>query len=105
MRIVTALVILASPSPLLAQIAPGSQPDLPPALRNVTIRPAPAHDREIDEARAGIHEGRKGGTLTKGQARKLRREVDRASDIADRSARDGVSYSEQREADMSGRAL
>lgn len=99
------LLLFLFPSTASAQIAPSRSPQLPSALSKVTIRPDPGANRDIEEADQRIREGRKGGTLTKAQARKLRRETDFAKAAADRSAQNGLSYSEQRGLDMHGRAL
>lgn len=99
------LTALALPATLSAQIAPRTEPTAPPGPVNVRVEPQPSGDYELDRAREGIRDGRKSGTLSKKQARALRREADRADAQADRSARDGLSYSEQREIDMQGRAL
>ncbi len=99
------LIALALPAPLSAQIAPKTEPTATPGPVNVRVEPRPSGDYELDRAREDIRDGRKSGTLSRKQARALRREADRADAQADRSARDGLSYSEQREIDMQGRAL
>ncbi|WP_303763932.1 hypothetical protein [Sphingobium yanoikuyae] len=99
------LTALVLPAALPAQIAPKSEPTAPPGPVNVRVEPRPSGDYELDRAREDIRDGRKSGTLSRKQARALRREADRADAQADRSARDGLSYSEQREIDMQGRAL
>lgn len=99
------LTALALPAALPAQIAPQTEPTAPPGPVNVRVEPRPSGDYELDRARQDIRDGRKSGTLSKKQARALRREADRADAQADRSARDGLSYSEQRQIDMQGRAL
>lgn len=99
------LTALTLPATLSAQIAPKSEPTAPPGPVNVRVEPRPSGDYELDRAREDIRDGRKSGTLSRKQARALRREADRADAQADRSARDGLSYSEQREIDMQGRAL
>lgn len=104
MRAALALILLASPVALPAQIAPGPQPDAPPGPVGVTIRPDPSN-RELQESRDRIREGRRSGALTKAQARRLRKEASVNDALAQRYARDGLSYSEQRELDMRGRAL
>ncbi|WHO40853.1 hypothetical protein PMI04_009800 [Sphingobium sp. AP49] len=99
------LIALALPATLPAQIAPKEKPTATPGPVNVRVEPRPSGDYELDRAREDIRDGRKSGALSKKQARALRREADRADAQADRSARDGLSYSEQREIDMQGRAL
>ncbi len=99
------LTALALPAALPAQIARKTEPTAPPGPVNVRVEPRPSGDYELDRAREDIRDGRKSGTLSRKQARTLRREADRADAQADRSARDGLSYSEQREIDMQGRAL
>ncbi len=99
------MIALALPATLPAQIAPKTEPTPTPGPVNVRVEPRPAGDYELDRARQDIRDGRKSGTLSRKQARALRREADRADAQADRSARDGLSYSEQREIDMQGRAL
>ncbi|MBO9527667.1 MAG: hypothetical protein J7517_16310 [Sphingobium yanoikuyae] len=99
------LTALALPAALSAQIAPKTEPTAAPGPVNVRVEPRPSGDYELDRAREDIRDGRKSGTLSKKQARALRREADRADAQSDRSARDGLSYSEQREIDMQGRAL
>ncbi|PZU63821.1 MULTISPECIES: hypothetical protein [Sphingobium] len=99
------LTALALPAALPAQIARKTEPTAPPGPVNVRVEPRPSGDYELERARQDIRDGRKSGTLSRKQARALRREADRADAQADRSARDGLSYSEQREIDMQGRAL
>lgn len=109
MRAALAVLLLALPASVpasaSAQIASGDAASPEPVPVPVTIRPVPAGDYELQRARDQIDDGRKNGTLSKRQARQLRREADRADALADRSARDGLSYAEQREIDMQGRAL
>lgn len=105
MRIILALIILSLPAALSAQIAPRSEPNATPGPVNVRVEPSPVGDQELDRARDAIRDGRRDGTLSKKQARALRREASGAQALADRNARDGLSYSEQREIDMQGRAL
>ena len=104
-----ALPWLAAPTAAPAQVAPTSPTATPPGpvLGPVSVRiePAPSADYELEQARERIHDGRKGGTLSKNQARALRREAELSRTLTERNARDGLSYSERREADMSGRAL
>jgi hypothetical protein len=105
MRSLIALMLLASPAALSAQIAPDPQPDSAPGP--ITIHPDSSATGRIenDLARDRIREGRRSGTLTKSQARALRKEAHMNDALAARYARDGLSDSEQRELDMRGRAL
>lgn len=105
MRAALILTWLFLPAVAQAQIAPPSTPPKNPMPVSVTVKPSLSSDYQLHEARDRIHDGRKDGTLTKKQARALRREADRDDAVARRNARDGVSYSEQREANMRGLAL
>lgn len=105
MRVALALMLLASPVALSAQIAPGPQPDTPPGPVRVRTEPSPSVNIDNAIARERIRDGRRGGTLTKQQARRLRKEAGVNDDLAQRYGRDGLSDSEQRELDMRGRAL
>lgn len=100
-----ALTLFALPTALSAQIAPGSQPDRVPGPVNIRVEPSVGGDHELRRSRDAIRAGRKSGTLTKREARVLRREAGQNDTLADRYARDGLSQSEQRELDMRGRAL
>lgn len=98
--------LLALPAALSAQIAPGSQPDRTRGPVDVRIEPPANSDYELQRSRDAIRAGRKGGTLTRSQARGLRREANQTDTLAARYARDGLSQSEeQRELDIRGRAL
>lgn len=105
MRRLIPLLLLFSPASLSAQIAPGPQPDAPPGPVQVRTDSAPSGRYETDVARDRIKDGRKSGTLTKTQAKALRKEARMNDALAQRYGRDGLSYSEQRELDMRGRAL
>ena len=97
MRRLIALMLITSPAVLSAQIAPGP----------ITIRPdsSATGSLENEVARERIREGRKSGSLNKGQARALRKEARMNDALAKHYGRDGLSDSEQRELDMRGRAL
>lgn len=104
MRIIPVLLLLSLPGVASAQIAPpGRDASSPPTP--VTIKPGPggSYDRQV--ARDEIKDGRRSGTLTKSQARQLRREADRGDALASRYGRDGLSDSERRDLDMQGQAL
>jgi hypothetical protein len=103
MRIALAALLLMAPTVVLAQTAP-PPPTPPQGPVDVRIDSTPGR-YENDVARDRIRDGRRGGTLTKSQARGLRREADMNDVLAERYARDGLSYSERRELDMRGRAL
>ncbi|WP_298400120.1 hypothetical protein [Sphingobium sp.] len=105
MRRLIPLLLFVSPAALPAQIAPGPQPDAPPGPVQVRTDSTPSGRYENDVARDRIRDGRKSGTLTKAQAKALRKEARMNDTLADRYGRDGLSYSEQRELDMRGRAL
>ncbi|MCI4589757.1 hypothetical protein MOK15_06585 [Sphingobium sp. BYY-5] len=105
MRFALALMLLASPAALPAQIAPGSQPETAPGPIGVRIMPSTGADHELRESRERIREGRKSGTLKKSQARGLRREANQNDALAERYGRDGLSDSKRRELEMRGRAL
>ncbi|MXP26774.1 hypothetical protein GRI39_12080 [Altererythrobacter indicus] len=99
MRKVLILGLLACSFPAQAQMGPPApsdiledQPDVPAA-------------REIDLARDNIHEGRKDGSLSKSQARNLKKHAARIDAVAERYARDGLSQSEQRDLSFQSRAL
>lgn len=104
MRVALPLILLACPMALPAQIAPGPQSATPPGPAGITIRPDPSN-RELQESRERIREGRRSGGLTKKEARQLRKEATVNDALAKHYARDGLSDSEQRELDMRGRAL
>ncbi|WP_420143487.1 hypothetical protein [Sphingobium sp.] len=105
MRILFALKLLAFPAALSAQIAPSAQPKTPSGPVDIRIRPSDGGDHELQKSREAIREGRRSHTLTKSQARGLRREADANDALAHRYARDGLSHSERRELDMRGRVL
>lgn len=105
MRSLLTLILVASPTALSAQIAPGSPPDSAPGPVTIRTEANPANRYENNLARDRIRDGRRGGTLTKKEGRALRREAQMNDSLADRYARDGLSGSEQRELDMRGRAL
>jgi hypothetical protein len=105
MRLPLPLMLFVLPAAASAQIAPPSSPPKNPTPVSVTVKPSLSADYQLREARDRIHDGRKDGTLTKKQARALRREANRDDAVARRNARDGISYSEQREATMRGLAL
>jgi RNA polymerase-binding transcription factor DksA len=69
------------------------------------VEPTLSGTYELEQARKDIRKARKSGALDRKEARQLRREADRAQALADRSGRDGLSYSERRELDMQGLAL
>ncbi|MFC3441681.1 hypothetical protein ACFOKF_10885 [Sphingobium rhizovicinum] len=89
----------------MARNAPGSPPHDMPAPVTIRVEPSAIGIHEVEQARAVIRKARKSGALDRKEARRLRREADRAQALADRNGRDGLSYSEQRELDMQGRAL
>ncbi len=106
MRMTIALpILLLLPASVSAQIAPKSEPAGSEAPITVRIEPVVSGTFELERAREDIRDGRKSGTLSRKQARALKREADRVDALANRNARDGLSYSEQREIDMQGRAL
>lgn len=61
--------------------------------------------RETRKIRHDVHEAREDGTLTKREARSLRREANQIDTLSDRYGADGLSDSEARELDTRARVL
>lgn len=91
--------LLACSFPVHAQMGPPAPADMLEAQPNV------AAARDIELARENIHEGRKNGSLSKSQARELKKHASRIDAVAERYARDGLSESEQRDLSFQSRAL
>ena len=69
----------------------------PPAARGPGISGGYGTARETGAIRRDIRRGRESGTLSRRQARGLRRETDQIDALAERYAADGVSDAEARE--------
>lgn len=77
-----------------------------PAIVDRGTQPAgPSVGSELDDLRGRIDARREAGTLSKQEARALRREARQIATLTERYDRDGLSDSERREIDMRTHAL
>lgn len=98
-----AIALGASPMPAAAQRIYGPPPSAPRAPTISADRIAVA--RDVADAREQIHRGRAERSLSRRQARGLRREANQIDTLADRYAADGLSDAERRELDSRARVL
>lgn len=98
--LLTAVLIAAAPLSAQARFMPESRPsgDRAPGIVDTGSRPAaPPIGRDIRDARERIDRSRDNGSLSKQEARTLRREARQIDVLADRYGRDGMSDAERRE--------
>ena len=99
-----ALLLTALGAPVAAQFAPGPTAPRDPRLPGPSIirdvRPSPGVWRDLRDIRDRIESGRDAGTLSKREARALRREARQIESLGERYGRDGLlSESELKELD------
>ena len=98
-----ALIAIVSPlaAPAVAQFMPGPPapraPRVPGPLVGHASIPSPDVWRDIGDVRDRIDRGRDAGTLSRQEARQLRREARMIGVLAERYGRDGLSDAERTE--------
>ena len=108
MRFIVVVALFLVPAGAQAQFMPRAPTgsERMPGITDMGTRPAsstPGHD--LRETRERIGRGRDDGTLSKREARGLRREAGQISSLAERYARGGLSDSELRELEMRTQVL
>ena len=103
MRTLVTAVILMFAVPAHAQFAPTSRPGGERWSRSDGLdrrSSSPPIGQQIGEIDRRIDDGRDSRTLTKRQARRLRREAGQIGTLQERYALDGLSAAEERELDL-----
>ena len=108
MRILVTAAVLMFALPTHAQFAPTNRPSSErwssPSAADARL-PSPSVWRQVGEIDQRIDDGRQARTLTKREARRLRREATQIGTLGDRYASDGLSGAEQRELDTRAAVL